>query len=85
MNNTATAQPATGVPTPLLADWRDYFALLKPRVMTLVVSTGVLWVYPFWHRYYLIHVALPMAAVAFTSHTTTTPFGIVPTILFETT
>jgi hypothetical protein len=31
--------------------------------MTLVVSTGVLWVYPFWHRYYLIHVALPMAAL----------------------
>ena len=40
MNNTATAQPATGVPTPLLADWRDYFALLKPRVMTLVIFTA---------------------------------------------
>lgn len=24
-----------------LADWRDYFALLKPRVMTLVVFTGL--------------------------------------------
>jgi hypothetical protein len=40
--------------------------------MTLVVSTAVLWVYPFWHNYYLIHVALPMAAlvaptVAFTA------------------
>ena len=41
MNNTATAQPATGVPTPLLADWRDYFALLKPRVMTLVIFTAI--------------------------------------------
>jgi len=40
MNNIATAQPATGVPTPLLADWRDYFALLKPRVMTLVIFTA---------------------------------------------
>lgn len=40
MNNIATAQPATRVPTPLLADWRDYFALLKPRVMTLVIFTA---------------------------------------------
>ena len=40
MYNTATAQPATGVLTPLLADWRDYLALLKPRVMTLVIFTA---------------------------------------------
>ena len=40
MTITAAAQPATGVPTPLLADWRDYFALLKPRVMTLVIFTA---------------------------------------------
>ena len=44
MNNTATAQPAAGVPSTgtsgLLADWRDYFALLKPRVMTLVIFTA---------------------------------------------
>ena len=40
MISPATAQPATGVPTPLLADWRDYFALLKPRVMTLVIFTA---------------------------------------------
>jgi hypothetical protein len=31
--------------------------------MTLLVSTGVLWAYPFWHSYYLIHVALPMTAL----------------------
>ena len=40
MNSIAPAQLATGVPTPLLADWRDYFALLKPRVMTLVIFTA---------------------------------------------
>ena len=39
MNDTATAQPAS-VPSTLLADWRDYFALLKPRVMTLVIFTA---------------------------------------------
>ncbi|MBB4633472.1 heme o synthase [Sphingosinicella soli] len=34
--------PAVSVP-PIsdFADWRDYFALLKPRVMTLVVFTGL--------------------------------------------
>ncbi|WP_164156033.1 heme o synthase [Sandarakinorhabdus rubra] len=40
MNNSATAQPAAGVPETLMADWRDYFALLKPRVMTLVIFTA---------------------------------------------
>jgi protoheme IX farnesyltransferase len=35
---TATAQPQT---TPLPAEWRDYFALTKPRVMSLVVFTGL--------------------------------------------
>jgi protoheme IX farnesyltransferase len=40
MNNSVTAETATGVPAPLLADWRDYFALLKPRVMTLVIFTA---------------------------------------------
>jgi len=35
---TPTAQPMA---QPLNADVRDYFALLKPRVMTLVVFTGV--------------------------------------------
>jgi heme o synthase len=34
------APAPTGVPAPLLADWRDYFALLKPRVMTLVIFTA---------------------------------------------
>ncbi|MEI6487256.1 MAG: heme o synthase [Sphingomonadales bacterium] len=38
--NTTTAQSAPGVPTTLMADWRDYFALLKPRVMTLVIFTA---------------------------------------------
>jgi protoheme IX farnesyltransferase len=32
---------ATAVSTPLPADWRDYFALTKPRVMSLVVFTGL--------------------------------------------
>ena len=27
--------------TPLPADWRDFFALTKPRVMTLVIFTGL--------------------------------------------
>jgi heme o synthase len=40
MHNAATANEAAGVPQPLLADWRDYFALLKPRVMTLVIFTA---------------------------------------------
>ncbi|KLE35023.1 heme o synthase [Aurantiacibacter luteus] len=35
---TATAAP---IATPLPADWRDFFALTKPRVMTLVVFTGL--------------------------------------------
>jgi hypothetical protein len=53
------------VPTSLLLAWRHprIRRWVFPWVMTLVVSTGVLWVYPFWHRYYLIHVALPMAAL----------------------
>jgi hypothetical protein len=53
------------VPTSLLLAWRHprIWRWVFPWAMTLVVSTGVLWVYPFWHRYYLIHVALPMAAL----------------------
>ncbi|MCX6870887.1 MAG: hypothetical protein NTY84_09715, partial [Verrucomicrobia bacterium] len=53
------------VPTSLLLAWRHprIWRWVLPWAMTLVVSTGVLWVYPFWHRYYLIHVALPMAAL----------------------
>ncbi|MFN3425299.1 MAG: heme o synthase [Novosphingobium meiothermophilum] len=31
--------PAAGVPLP--ADWRDFFALTKPRVMTLVIFSGL--------------------------------------------
>ena len=34
--NTTTAQPLL-----LPADWRDFLALTKPRVMTLVVFTGL--------------------------------------------
>jgi heme o synthase len=37
MRDTATV-PA--MPSTMLADWRDYFALLKPRVMTLVIFTA---------------------------------------------
>ncbi len=40
MNSYGNAESVSGVPTPLLADWRDYFALLKPRVMTLVIFTA---------------------------------------------
>jgi protoheme IX farnesyltransferase len=32
---------ATTATTPLPTDWRDYFALTKPRVMSLVVFTGL--------------------------------------------
>src|SRR5688572_4092473 len=31
----------TAATTPLPSDWRDYFALTKPRVMSLVVFTGL--------------------------------------------
>lgn len=34
---TATAAPAESLP----ADWRDFFALTKPRVMSLVIFTGL--------------------------------------------
>jgi hypothetical protein len=53
------------VPTSLLLAWRHprIRRWVFPWAMTLLVSTGVLWVYPFWHGYYLIHVALPMAAL----------------------
>ena len=32
---------ALATPAPLTADWRDFLALTKPRVMTLVVFTGL--------------------------------------------
>jgi hypothetical protein len=53
------------VPTSLLLAWRHPRIRwwVFPWAMTLLVSTGVLRVYPFWHTYYLIHVALPMAAL----------------------
>lgn len=53
------------VPTTLLLAWRHprIWRWVFPWAMTLLVSTGVLWVYPFWHNYYLIHVALPMTAL----------------------
>ena len=53
------------VPTSLLFAWRHpkIWRWVLPWAMTLLVSTGVLWVYPFWHGYYLIHVALPMTAL----------------------
>jgi|GEM_PF-1931300 len=53
------------VPTSLLLAWRHprIWRWVLPWAMTLVVSTVVLWVYPFWHNYYLIHVALPMTAL----------------------
>jgi heme o synthase len=40
MNKTANVQPASGINSTRMADWRDYFALLKPRVMTLVIFTA---------------------------------------------
>ncbi len=39
MNQTAT--PSASAPVTAFADWRDYFALLKPRVMTLVIFTAL--------------------------------------------
>jgi protoheme IX farnesyltransferase len=36
-----TMTPAAATPASLPADWRDLFALTKPRVMTLVVFTGL--------------------------------------------
>jgi heme o synthase len=37
----ASVPAASVTPVSDFADWRDYFALLKPRVMTLVVFTGL--------------------------------------------
>ena len=37
---TTPATPFASAPVTAFADWRDYFALLKPRVMTLVVFTA---------------------------------------------
>ena len=37
---TTPATPSASAPQTAFADWRDYFALLKPRVMTLVVFTA---------------------------------------------
>ena len=34
-------QPAAAYALPLPADWRDFFALTKPRVMSLVIFTGL--------------------------------------------
>ena len=39
MNQTAT--PPASAPVTAFAEWRDYFALLKPRVMTLVIFTAL--------------------------------------------
>ncbi|MEN9682838.1 MAG: hypothetical protein RLZZ427_589 [Pseudomonadota bacterium] len=36
-----TAVPAASAPAVLPADWRDFFALTKPRVMNLVIFTGL--------------------------------------------
>ncbi|MEP6866969.1 MAG: heme o synthase [Novosphingobium sp.] len=36
---TTTSTPPQAVPLP--ADWRDFFALTKPRVMSLVIFTGI--------------------------------------------
>jgi protoheme IX farnesyltransferase len=43
MNQSAPLEdqgPVMGAPVTAFADWRDYFALLKPRVMTLVIFTA---------------------------------------------
>jgi protoheme IX farnesyltransferase len=39
MNQSAT--PSASAPVTAFAEWRDYFALLKPRVMTLVIFTAL--------------------------------------------
>ena len=38
-------------------------AKIVPQPFFLLRSTAVLWVYPFWHTYGLIHETLPMAAL----------------------
>jgi protoheme IX farnesyltransferase len=38
---TATSQLSGASALPLPADWRDFFALTKPRVMSLVIFTGL--------------------------------------------
>ncbi len=38
-------------------------AKIVPQPFFLLRSTVVLWVYPFWHTYGLIHETLPMAAL----------------------
>ncbi|QXQ07010.1 heme o synthase [Sphingosinicellaceae bacterium] len=40
MTTTVLPAPTELIPSAALADWRDYFALLKPRVMTLVVFSA---------------------------------------------
>ncbi|GGI74941.1 protoheme IX farnesyltransferase [Polymorphobacter multimanifer] len=40
MNTAQTSEPLSTAPVTAFADWRDYFALLKPRVMTLVIFTA---------------------------------------------
>jgi len=40
MNQIATDATTGSAQATLFADWRDYFALLKPRVMTLVIFTA---------------------------------------------
>ena len=37
----ATDPMTQTVPTQLPAEWRDFFALTKPRVMSLVIFTGL--------------------------------------------
>jgi protoheme IX farnesyltransferase len=37
---TKSSPPSVNAPITAFAEWRDYFALLKPRVMTLVVFTA---------------------------------------------
>lgn len=38
-------------------------AKIVPQPFFLLRSTAVLWVYPFWYTYGLVHETLPMAAL----------------------
>ena len=41
MNTRTASRPANGSTAPIIADWRDFYALTKPGVMKLVVFTGL--------------------------------------------
>ncbi|QLC22313.1 protoheme IX farnesyltransferase [Parasphingopyxis sp. CP4] len=41
MNTNTASNPVSSATSPIIADWRDFYALTKPGVMKLVVFTGL--------------------------------------------